>query len=198
MAARRSLRLYPDRFVISTLGFITYNKQYNSILRALMQLPPPLRQHVRYIIAGEMRPEEYDVRRVIIETGVQDCVVLTGFVTEIAMEEILLASDLILNLRYPTFGESSGSAARALGLGCALAVTDGGSYAELPDDVCFRLPPKVDPSQEILDLILETMNDADQLAVRRVAALTYARTVLDPARLADRYTEILLDSGGGE
>ena len=108
------------------------------------------------------------------------------------MESLLFASDLVFNLRYPTFGESSGSVARALGLGCALAVTDAGSYAELPSDIAYKIPAKVDPTDDIGALIREVMNDPERLVLRKEAAVAYARAHLDPAKLAARYAGILL------
>jgi len=45
------------------------------------------------------------------------------------------ASDIVLNLRYPTVGENSGTLMRALGLGKAVIVSEVGSFSELPSGV---------------------------------------------------------------
>ena len=52
----------------------------------------------------------------------------------------LAACDIVLNLRYPTVGENSGTLLRALGLGKAVMVSEVGSFQELPDDVCLKVP----------------------------------------------------------
>jgi hypothetical protein len=52
----------------------------------------------------------------------------------------LSACDIVLNLRYPTVGESSGTLLRAMGLGKAALVSEVGSFAEFPDDVCLKVP----------------------------------------------------------
>ncbi len=64
------------------------------------------------------------------------------------------ACDIVLNLRYPTVGESSGTLLRSLGLGKAVLVSDIGSFAEFPDDVCLQVP--VGAGEE--DLIFEYLN----------------------------------------
>ena len=64
------------------------------------------------------------------------------------------ACDIVLNLRYPTVGESSGTLLRALGLGKAVMVSEVGSFQEFPDDVCLKVP--VGPGEE--DLIFEYLN----------------------------------------
>src|ERR1700689_1464646 len=66
----------------------------------------------------------------------------------------MAACDIILNLRYPTVGESSGSMLRALGLGKAGLVSDIGSFSEFPGSVCLKVP--VGPAEE--DLLFEYLN----------------------------------------
>jgi SAM-dependent methyltransferase len=60
----------------------------------------------------------------------------------------------VLNLRYPTVGESSGTLLRSLGLGKAVMVSEIGSFAEFPEDVCLKVP--VGAGEE--DLIFEYLN----------------------------------------
>src|SRR5205807_3689405 len=62
--------------------------------------------------------------------------------------------DVVLNLRYPTVGESSGTMLRALGLGKPVLVSEIGSFAEFPEDVCLKVP--VGAGEE--DLIFEYLN----------------------------------------
>jgi SAM-dependent methyltransferase len=66
----------------------------------------------------------------------------------------LSACDIVLNLRYPTVGESSGTLLRSLGLGKAVLVSEIGSFREFPDDACLKVP--VGPGEE--DLIFEYLN----------------------------------------
>jgi hypothetical protein len=47
---------------------------------------------------------------------------------------------VLVNLRYPTMGETSGSVIRALSLGKALVVSDVGWFAELPEHVVLQVP----------------------------------------------------------
>jgi SAM-dependent methyltransferase len=66
----------------------------------------------------------------------------------------MAACDVVLNLRYPTVGESSGSMLRALGLGKAVLVSDVGAFHEYPDEICFKVP--VGPGEE--QYIFEYLN----------------------------------------
>jgi SAM-dependent methyltransferase len=66
----------------------------------------------------------------------------------------LAACDIILNLRFPTVGESSGTLLRSLGLGKAVLVSNVGSFAEYPDEICLKVP--VDATEE--DSLFEYLN----------------------------------------
>jgi glycosyltransferase involved in cell wall biosynthesis len=189
-AARKELKIGEDTLLIATVGFVTRNKLYDAVMRATSLLPRPMRSRVTFLIAGEERPHEYDLRRDIEMYGCADLVRTTGFLTEYGLNSAFVASDLIISLRYPTYGESSGSVARALGMGCALAVTNGGSYAELPEGTCFKVPAKPDPSLELAELIRRVSEDPGILADMRRSAAQYAREYLDSSMIARRYSEI--------
>ena len=47
---------------------------------------------------------------------------------------------MAINLRYPTGGETSATLMRLLGLGKPVVVSDHGSFAEVPDGCCAKLP----------------------------------------------------------
>ena len=59
---------------------------------------------------------------------------------------VLVAADLCVNLRWPTGGETSASLLRMLAAGRATLVSDAGSFAEMPDDTCIKVP--IGPGEE--------------------------------------------------
>src|SRR5207253_4324654 len=63
-----------------------------------------------------------------------------GYVEEERLWSLMAACDACISLRAPTMGETSGSVIRALSLGRPLVVSDVGWFAELPDDVAFKVP----------------------------------------------------------
>lgn len=189
-SARGALGYGEDELIVSTLGFVTRNKQYESVIQAIRQLPIAERARVRFVVAGAERAHEYDLAQAIAVMDARSFVDCMGYVGADRMRDLLLASDLVCNLRYPTFGESSGSLARALGLGCAIVLTNSGSYAEIPAEACFRIPSKPDPSSELTALFGSVLADRNTLRARQQAAFHYAATELDPTRAAHAYEEI--------
>ena len=93
------------------------------------------------------------MEQLIRTLGLREHVRVLGFAPIEKFVEYIGACDIVLNLRYPTVGETSGSLQRALGLGKAVIVSDVGAFAELPDDVCLKVPTAPDRAQEEEDLI---------------------------------------------
>ena len=52
----------------------------------------------------------------------------------------MAATDLAVNLRYPSAGETSGTLIRAFESGKPVAVSDYAQFAEFPDDCVVKIP----------------------------------------------------------
>ena len=108
---------------------------------------------------------------------------------------LMAACDVLVNLRYPTMGETSGSAIRALSLGKPLIVSDVGWFAELPDDVALKVP--VDELEvEVLRAALEVATDHG--AALGQAGRAYVEREHALPKVADAYVEALEVAAGGD
>jgi SAM-dependent methyltransferase len=107
----------------------------------------------RMILVGEAHPE-LPLESMISTLNLSAHVRHIGFSPIDEFNGYLAACDIILNLRYPTVGESSGTLLRALGMGKAVIVSDVGSFREYPDETCLKAP--VDANEE--DHLFEYMN----------------------------------------
>ena len=134
---RRGLGVPDDAWVIASFGFVTESKRIPTVLAAfkeLLRIVP----NAMFLVVGEDH-RKWGVAPLIEEMGLRDCARLTGYVSERDFFRYLKAVDVVVNLRYPTAGETSGTLIRALGAGLPLVVTDFGQFAELPDDVCLKV-----------------------------------------------------------
>ena len=135
---KKELGLPADRVVIISLGFITEAKQARAILKALSVLKAEGLKFV-YVLAGTYRPDEYDVKRDISLYGLEKEVEITGFLSNEEFFSYLVATDVVVNLRYPYGGETSGTLTRALGMGRCSIVVDVGAFSEIPDDCVVKV-----------------------------------------------------------
>lgn len=147
-------KLGVDEFqpLIGTFGFLKPYKRIAESLRAfrrLIRIVPT----ARLILVGEPHPE-FPVESMIRSMGLSAHARVLGFTPIEDFAGYIGACDVVLNLRYPTVGESSGSMLRALGMGKPVLVSEIGSFAEFPEDVCLKVP--VGAGEE--DLIFEYLN----------------------------------------
>lgn len=123
---------------ILCLGFPARAKRLDLVLAALAILRTE-GVPARLTIAGEVRPEEVDIEAEIAALGLEPLVEITGYVGEEHMADLLDSADVVVNLRDPTSGESSGTLARAMAAGVCAVVSDIGTYAEFPDGTVVKL-----------------------------------------------------------
>jgi len=152
MKMRHKLGLDEATPLIGIFGFLKPYKRIAEALRAFRRLVK-LQPDAKMILCGEAHPE-FKIPPIVHALGIEANVRMLGFVTQEEFMEYMDACDIVLNLRFPTVGESSGSLMRALGLGKAVLVSNVGSFAELPDDICMKA--SVDASEE--DTIFEYLN----------------------------------------
>ncbi|HMD71690.1 MAG TPA: methyltransferase domain-containing protein [Bryobacteraceae bacterium] len=151
-AYRDKLGLEADAPLIGIFGHLKPYKRIAESLRALRRLVK-VEPRTRAILVGEPHPE-FPVEAMIRSMGLSTNVRVLGFTPIGEFTGYMAACDIVLNLRCPTVGESSGTMLRAMGLGRALLVSDLGSFAEFPEDVCLKVP--VGAGEE--DLIFEFLN----------------------------------------
>src|ERR1017187_5506752 len=138
--------------LVGVFGFLKPYKRIAESLRAFRRLVR-LVPNARMILVGEPHPE-FPLEAMIGSMGLSANVRVLGFAPIEDFVGYLGACDIVLNLRYPTVGESSGTLLRSLGLGKAVMVSDVGSFQEFPEDVCLKVP--VGEGEE--DLIFEYMS----------------------------------------
>src|SRR5579871_6385135 len=175
--------------LIGIFGFLKPYKRITESLRAFRRLIR-LAPNTKMILVGEPHPE-FPLDAMIRAMGLSANVRLMGFTAIEDFVGYLGACDIVLNLRYPTVGESSGTLLRALGLGKAVMVSEVGSFQEFPDDVCLKVPVgagEEDLIFEYLNLLVSRPEVAKGLGAR---ARTYVAEECNWATVAGQYAAFL-------
>ena len=137
-SCRAKFGIKEGELAVVSLGFVTPAKCIDQIIRALSEIrseSPPF----KFWIFGEMR-HPATVRNAIKRYGMEDIVVEKGYTSMSSFEAAIEASDLVINLRYPTVGETSGTMTRAMGAGKPVVVFRHGSFSEPPADAVVGVP----------------------------------------------------------
>jgi glycosyltransferase involved in cell wall biosynthesis/SAM-dependent methyltransferase len=175
--------------LIGIFGFLKPYKRIAESLRAFRRLAR-LNPAVKMILVGEPHPE-LQLQSLIQSLDLGSRVRVLGFRPIEEFVGYVAACDIILNLRYPTVGENSGTLMRALGLGKAVIVSEVGSFAELPEAICLKAP--VDATEEdhlfeYLNLLVSRPELRKQLGAR---ARQWVETECTWPHVAQRYAEFL-------
>ncbi len=121
---------------IANFGLITAGKGIEQALRALSSLRSDYDFH--YTLVGEPN-SFFDVRALVHNYGMEDRVTITGHVGMGEFERRIAATDIALNLRERTVGETSASLCRIMAAGVAAIVFDVGAFSELPNNAVIKI-----------------------------------------------------------
>lgn len=189
---RRELEYSESDFVIGAFGFIGPTKRLDKVLRALAYLQgTEAGRRVRMLVVGEGDSLEESIR----ELGLETVVTTAGFVPEERFAALLTAVDAIVNLRYPSHGESSASLIQAMVAGKPCMVTDDAWFAELPDDAVVKVSCGEAEIDEIVQAITRLAQSPE--ACRRLGANGRSHIVThhSPAHVAARFLAALRAGG---
>ncbi|MBV8396614.1 MAG: glycosyltransferase [Actinobacteria bacterium] len=179
--------------LVGCFGNLNINKRIPQLLEAFALLRER-RPGARLLLAGAAA-ERFDLERRLERFAFGDALVREEYLPEERMWSLMAACDVLVNLRSPTMGETSGAVIRGLSLGKAMLVSDVGWFSELPDDVALKVP--------VDELEVETIAAALELAADRAAELgaaarAYVHREHNLGRVADAYTRALEEAAGGE
>lgn len=188
-AARAELGLPPDAFIAGQFGFITVPKQPGAVLRGFARLLER-RPDALLLLVGQNQTPGRALDRLIRSIGVGHRVRVVGFVDLPTFYRYLKAADAVVNLRYPSAGEASGTFARALAEGRVVIANNLGSFAEAPPNVVLKVEVDGDQGEQLGRHLIRLAEDPGFKALLEQRARHYALTVLDPRRCASLYLDV--------
>src|SRR5439155_24263804 len=137
-----------DEVVVGIAGDLNASKGIEALLAAL----PRVRSNVRAVLVGRTS-SHWDVQGALRRSGVGDRVTVVADVRYDEFLEWLCAFDILINLRHPHRGETSGSLVRALHAGVPTIVSAVGTYLEVPEGVVARIAPGPPDPVELASVI---------------------------------------------
>jgi glycosyltransferase involved in cell wall biosynthesis len=187
--ARSDLGLPPEALIVAALGNLIPEKRLEVALgafaRALYHVPDAL-----FVVAGT-GSRHYDPRIFARHQGLEPVTRWLGRVEAATFERLLVAADLCVNLRWPTGGETSGSLLRMLAAGRATLVSDAGSFAEVPDDACLKVPVGPGEQEAIVRAIARAAHDPGWAAAIGTRARSFVAAEHSFARTVAGYQAVI-------
>jgi glycosyltransferase involved in cell wall biosynthesis len=154
LEARRLLGLPESAFLVASFGLVTRAKRIDRALLGFRRFVSG-GADARFLIVGEVQ-KSYPLGELAPAGELGDRVVVTGRQSMDRFYLYMLASDVVVNLRFPSTGELSGTLIRTLGMGKPVLVSNTGPFAEFPEHTVARIdlgPPEVEEIARVLRLL---------------------------------------------
>lgn len=173
--------------MIGHFGFVTPPKRPVELLEALARIRREgIDAHLVFCGADHTVGA---VPAAIARLGLRKHVTLTGYATEETMGAVLAAVDVVVSVRSPHVGETSGTLTMALAMGKAVIADTVGTWAELPEGIVERAGGGTEVELvESLSVALRRLGTDPALrASRGEAARRFAEDELDVNNCMERF-----------
>jgi FkbM family methyltransferase len=185
---RKELDIPDDKFILLTLGEVNPNKRIDKVIRAISK-SEYLRENVIYVIIGKYSPAHYDIETLVEELGLNRNIRILGRQPDDVVQGCLGITDIGLNLRFPTMGESSWTLLQMMQLGIPCVVTKIGGYDEIPDDCVVKVD--LDSEVEVLSKYLTSLCMKKEMReTLGYRGKRYADVTFSTKRYCDKFLEL--------
>jgi glycosyltransferase involved in cell wall biosynthesis len=189
MRFRASLGLTPKTLLIGTFGHQRETKRLAVVLRAFQRL----NVDARLLVSGDFVSSTFE--NAIAPLLRHANVIRTAYLPEPELWRYAAATDLCINLRYPSAAETSGIAVRMMGIGKPVVFTSSEALARVPINACLRLDVGPDEEQMLAGYITWIAGNREAgLEIGRRAAAHIAQSH-DPENVAREYWKVLVGAG---
>ena len=189
-AARATLGVAEDALLIGSFGLVTRHKLPERILEGFAAVA---RHHptARLVFVGGDADGSGSALLALAERrGLSQQLLLTGHAPPETYRLWLAATDLAVQLRRSSRGETSAAAKDVLMAGLPLIANRHGSMAEMEESGC-RLIDEAAELTDLTDALLDLADDAPARLAMGLAARLWAATELNPRRIATAYRNVL-------
>ncbi len=191
-AARKSLGLTDDDFLVCSFGLLGPTKLNDRLLRAWLQSPLAQSKRCHLVFVGQNNGGEYGMAftSALSASGCRDRIKVTGYASQELYCHYLAAADAAVQLRANSRGETSGTILDCLAHEIPTIINAHGSSSDLPGDVLIKLPDEF-ADTELRDALAQLWSDTSlrqQLAQR---AVQYVRQAHDPVHVGTQYRDAI-------
>lgn len=190
-SARRNLGIPEEVTLYCTFGMINLNKCLIELMDGWVSSGLAKDPTVKlYFVGGGNHNGEMEkkIEAWIAKLPDPQQVILTGYVDAAEYDLYLSATDVALQLRRNSRGESSAALLDCMGAGLPTIINAHGSMSELPDDTVFKLTDDF-TIPELAESLVSASMDSGFREVVGGKARDYVQTHHSPERVAAAYSE---------
>jgi glycosyltransferase involved in cell wall biosynthesis len=187
--ARIKLGIPDDTLIFGSFGNFSPSKRTLIALDAFRTVRQAL-PSAQFWLVGEVDPM-YNLPAAIEMLGLEKSVRIMGRVDFEMFNVYIAATDVCVNLRHPTAGETSGGVLRMMAREKPVIVSRVGWFAEIPPEACSQVEVDEFESDRLRAAMLELACDPRRRAMMGQAAREYVETECSMEGAARGYAEFL-------
>lgn len=186
---KNKLNIPLDKIILASFGFVTSPKQIGFTLKAISEIKEDLPDFLFYIV-GEVS-NSVPLEALISEYNLEENVKILGYVDFEHLHLYMQASDIVINLRYPSAGETSAALYRAMGMGKCCLVFDYSSFSDLPDDTLIKIKLDTHDTVAMKKKLEYFTNNTDEIRIIEKKAKQYISKKHSLSVSANQYIEAI-------
>lgn len=168
-------------------GYLGHNRGLEQLCELVASMPD-----VELNLAGQIGPET--LRAKIDGMKAAGCRIIDhGFVSEPALDRLIRTAELVVNLRYPSMGEVSGSQLRIFANQGASVVCNTGWYASLPGDTVLKVDPR-NIEKDLAGILEQLVRDRSAFHAMRLNGYHYVKAHHSLERFASAFDAFMADA----
>ncbi len=199
---RARLGVGPRTLLVGVFGHLRESKRLSAILRA-MERAWNEGANAMLLVQGEFASSDLE-RALTPRLENNPRILRTGYLPEPEFWRWAGATDVCLNLRFPSAAETSGIAVAMMGIGKAVVFTSGDEIVRIPEDACLRVDAGAAEEAELADYLVwlaaereaaveighrAAAHIAKEHAIEKVAAQYWEALVFAQSRNSERGQE---------
>lgn len=193
MRLRQELGVAPHGTLFGVFGYLRESKRLRTILKSFHSLRRK-QPDVWLLVAGKfVTPEFGAALQPLLE---RPGVVRYDFVPEPQFSRLAAATDVCINLRHPSAGETSGISIRFMGMGKPIIISDSEENSRIPPDACLRVPVGVEEQEALTTQMAWLARFREAACAVGHRAKAYIREHHDLDRVAANYWQVLRECCG--
>lgn len=190
--ARNKLGIKEGSFVVSSFGLLGRTKLNDKLLSAWLASPLAHKSDCFLIFVGQNEPGEYGriLQQRIKEAKNVNKVKITGWASAEDYKQWLTASDLGVQLRTTSRGETSAAVLDCMNYGLATIINANGSMADLDDDSVWKLDDNFN-ELDLIEALTELYENHEKRATLQESARYQIHHNHNPRHCAAEYFDVI-------
>ena len=187
---KESLGFSEDTLIIATFGYVAEHKRLHTVLKAFSSFAKKNSNSI-FLIVGKFLEKNYQeqIDSLIKELKLSDKVIQTGFVENLV--PYIQISDIIVQTRYPTAGETSIITLEMMEMGKPIITSNIGWFSELPDDTVIKINVNENEGDSIVSAFTRLATEKSFVEKLSSNAKMYVRKKHDPSKIAFEYFDFI-------